>query len=75
MGYEICKDPDIVTDWKKEDGTHIRGDAILMTISKELKEAWKYDSELRAVADLETSRDSFKAFGDRNGIPVEEQAV
>jgi hypothetical protein len=72
QGYVICKDPDIKTNWKKEDGTHVRGDLILMETSAELHEVWKYEGELRAVEDLEASRDSFKAFAGKNQIPVNE---
>ena len=70
MGYEICRDPLISTQWKKEDGTHVRGDAILMETSKEMKEMWDYDTELRAIEDLENAQGSFKAFAEREGVPI-----
>lgn len=72
MGYVICTDPKVKTRWRNDEGKHIRGDMILMEIARDYKEAWNYDAELRAVEDLEHSRDSFKAFGERNGVPVEE---
>lgn len=73
QGYEICKDPDVRTRWRRDDGTHVRGDVILMVCPKDLHEAWKYDGELRAIEDLENSRDSFKAFAERSKIPVTEE--
>lgn len=75
QGYVVVTDPKIKTSWKREDGTHVRGDLILVARPKDLHEAWKYDAELRAVEDLESSRDSFKAFAGRNGIPVEEPRI
>lgn len=72
QGYIICKDPAVKSRFQREDGTHVRGDLILMERDRELHEAWKYDGEMRAVADMEGSRDSFKAFAARNGVPVEQ---
>lgn len=75
QGYVVVTDPAVTSNWKREDGTHVRGDAILMSRPKDLHEAWKYDAELRAIADMESSRDSFKAFAGRNGIPVDEPQI
>lgn len=70
QGYEVCKDPKVKTQWRREDGTHVRGDLILMECPKDLHEAWKVDGELRAIEDLENSRNSFTAFAERSGVPV-----
>lgn len=75
QGYTICKDPKVKTRFKREDGTHVRGDVILMERPEEEHEAWKYESELRAVEDMENSQASFKTFAARNGVPVEQPAI
>lgn len=75
MGYEICKDPDVKSQWRKDDYTHVRGDVILMQVPKELHEAWHYDSELRAIEDLDNSQVGFKEFAARNGVPVDESPL
>lgn len=57
------------TQWVKEDGTHKRGDLILMEIDKDLKEALDTDSDLQAVEALEGSKQGFEAFATREGVP------
>lgn len=61
LGYQICKDPDVKTAWKKEDGTHVRGDLILMEVDRDLYDAIKADDELRALEAIEAPKNAFAA--------------
>ena len=70
LGYELCKEPDVKSKWKKDDGTHRRGDLILYQIPKDLHEALKLDSEVRAIEDMDNSKESFLAFAERLSIPT-----
>lgn len=74
-GYTICRDPDVQSLWRMADLTHVRGDSILMQCPKELKEAWDYEAEMRAIEDLENSSATFQNFAERNGVPVNKPAV
>lgn len=75
MGYEIVRDPKIETSWRREDGTHVRGDLILMQISEEMYEAWQYSDAIRAIEGVEDSQGQFKEFAGRNGVPVYNPAI
>jgi hypothetical protein len=75
QGYEICCDPKVKSQWVREDGSHVRGDLILMEISKELREAWKFNSEDLAVSSLENAQTGFKEFAERNGVPVQNPRI
>lgn len=70
MGYVICHDPKVATSWKQADGTHVRGDVILMEIDKDLHDAIKFDGELRAVESVGESKGMFEAYAASKGIPV-----
>lgn len=70
LGYTICSDPAVATDWKLEDGTHAFGDLILMEIDRELHEMIKLDGQLRALEGVE-GETVFAAFAERAGIPVQ----
>lgn len=72
QGYVICKDPDIKTDWRKEDGTHQRGDLILYEIDKELHEALKLDDELRAYEAVAAPKHVLHTQVERAGAAVYE---
>ena len=63
LGYEIVrqakqsKQPPIVSGvWRRDDGSYVRGDLILMSIEKERHRALKMYSELKAVQNLRNSR-------------------
>lgn len=63
MGYEIVrqakqnKKPSIVREiWRRDDGSFVRGDLILMSMDKERHRALKLYSELKAVQNLRNSR-------------------
>ena len=72
MGYELCKDPDIKSNWRRTDGTHVRGDVVLYQIDKDLHEAIDLDSQLRAIEAIEGAKEGFKVVADRLGFPVYE---
>lgn len=49
--YEVCNasnSPKVHTNWKREDGTHVQGDAILMMVDRELKEDLDADDALKS---------------------------
>jgi hypothetical protein len=70
LGYKIVNDAAVMTDWKREDGSHAYGDLILMEIDKETHEMMKLDSQLRALEGVE-GESVFASFAQRAGIPVE----
>lgn len=72
MGYEICRDPNVKTQWRQSDGTHVRGDLVLMEIDQDLYEAWQYESERSAIEAVEAAQDTFREFAGRSGVPVYE---
>lgn len=70
LGYEVCKDPNISTSWKKEDGSHRRGDLILYQIDKDIYDALRTDSAIRAIEVLESPEDQFLQFAEKSGVPA-----
>lgn len=75
MGWVLCKDPKVQSQWKREDGTHQRGDLILYEISRDMKEVIDLDGELRAVEALQSSKDEFLGFAATNRVPAQLQEV
>ncbi len=71
MGYTACRDLGVKTAWKQEDGTHVCGDAILYEVDKELREAYNFASELRAVQAMEGGQDEFLEFAGKHNVPAE----
>ncbi len=61
------------TRWQTSGGTHKRGDSILMQISKDLREAWEYDSAARAVEQISGAKEQFTQFAAEERIPVVKQ--
>lgn len=61
------------TNWVREDGTHRRGDLILHEIDREMKEALDSYGEQKAVEQLEGSKDRFRAFAERERLPIKER--
>ncbi len=72
MGYELCVDPEIKSKWRRADFTHKRGDVILYQIDRDLHEAIEMEAQLRAVEAVEGAKEGFKAFAERQGVPVYE---
>lgn len=75
LGYQVCRDPDIQTRWKKEDGTHQRGDLILYECDRELREAIRLDAEMRSLEAIEGPQQSFEAFAERSAVPLHHPKV
>lgn len=75
LGWQLCSDPKIKTPWRREDGTHRRGDLILYQIPKDLHEAIELEASLRAIEDIETSQEGFKEFAGRSGVPVYDPGI
>lgn len=75
LGYQIVKDPEVKTNWLKEDGTHRWGDSILMCVDKDFKQALDMDTEISSVESLEGSRESFLAFAKSRGVPVVDNSL
>lgn len=71
LGYEITKNPAVQTKWRRDDGTHVRGDVILMEVDKDMKEAYEVLSDAASVEALQGSREEFINFAIQNRIPVE----
>lgn len=70
MGWVVCKDPKVRTNWRQDDGTHKRADLILYEIDKELFEAMQAYNNLRGIEAVEGSEEAFVATLDRNRVPV-----
>lgn len=70
LGYAVCRDTSVKTQWKREDGTHARGDLVLYEVDKELYEALKAESELRGLEQLQSSKSGFQDFAAKSGVPV-----
>lgn len=69
MGYELCTDPDIITqeNFKQPDNTHHRGDLVLYSIDKELREVLHYDDVTRGLEMLETPAQTFATEAEKEG--------
>lgn len=67
LDYKIVKDPNVLTDWKREDGSHIYGDLILMQVDREWYDGLKLHSQMKAIEGVEGEA-VFAAFAERNGI-------
>lgn len=61
VGYEICRDPKVVTRFKREDGTHVRGDLILMQVDKEVYEMLQWQDDYASIEKLEDPSDRIAA--------------
>lgn len=58
------------TNWEAEDGTHVRGDLILMEIDKDMHEALQMQAQLTADELLQAPQQEFKDFAEGQGAPV-----
>jgi hypothetical protein len=50
--YVVCNatnSPKVKTNWVRDDGTHVQGDAILMMVDRELKQDLDADDALRSM--------------------------
>lgn len=68
--YEIVgKNDKVSSAFKKPDGTHVRGDVILLRCKKETAEAFGLLAELDAIEQL-GSKSDFENFAAQRGIPL-----
>lgn len=70
MEWKVCKDPNVRTRWRQEDGTHRRADLILYEIDKELYEAYMAYNALRGIEAVEGSETMFVTALERDKVPV-----
>lgn len=76
MGYEIVRDgkndkPTVSINWRKNDGSYVRGDLILMSCDKERHRMLKLYGELKAIQNLRASRVPILQKARQAGIRVE----
>jgi hypothetical protein len=68
--YELVgKNDKVSSAFKKPDGTHVRGDVILMRCKKETAEAFGLLAELDSIEQL-GSKSDFENFAVQRGIPL-----
>jgi hypothetical protein len=67
QGYILCTLPEVKSAWKKQDGSHQRGDLILYIIEKDLREALKVDEELRALEAIAAPKHALQTAAGRLG--------
>ena len=70
LGYSVCKDPKVMTSFKRPDGTHTRGDLILYEIPKEEREALENLAAVNAIEGLDSPKEMFQNFAEANNVPV-----
>jgi hypothetical protein len=58
LGYQVCRRPHL-TPHQQEDGSHVRGDLILMEVDKDLYEALCQDSVIRGYEQIEGEKEKF----------------
>lgn len=77
LNYEIVKTPnpkpgeEPLSSWQREDGTHVRGDLILMAVDKEFYEALKLEEQLRAFEAMEIPAQQFADFAAAHSAAAE----
>lgn len=70
LGYEVCRDPDVVSRFKQEDNSHRRFDLVLMQCTKEWYEALESEAEIRAIEGIESPKQEFRGFAEQNNVSV-----
>lgn len=75
LGYTTCKDKDIITNslWKREDGTHVRGDLILYEISKDRHDVIQFSEQLDAVERVDGAKETFRQLAKAHRIALLEE--
>lgn len=68
LGYVLCRDPEVRTSWRREDGTHQRGDLILYEVEKDLYEAIHTEAELRSHEMIASGHELFLSAAERAGV-------
>lgn len=72
LGWEkVTLDDDVVkTPYRKDDGTHIRGDLILYKMPKELAQAHQEYNTLLGLERIEGHKSAFRTAAAKEGIPT-----
>lgn len=72
LGYTVCKDPKVITNslWKKEDGTHVRGDLILYEVPREQQQIISFSEQLDALERVDGAKETFKRLAKANRLTV-----
>ncbi len=71
MAAELVKNQDPVESrFKKDDGTHVRGDTILMRMHKDLADAYNAEREIRADEAISGHKQNMTDWAEMNGVPV-----
>ncbi len=73
MSAELVKGQDSTESrFKKDNGTHVRGDTILMRMHKDLAEAYNAERELRADEAVSGHKREMLDWAEQNGVPVKQ---
>jgi hypothetical protein len=72
LGYKLVtsEDKNVESNWKQKDGSHTRGDVVLMKIPEMYAQALDYFDQERATSGLEDTKTNFREFADTNNAPV-----
>lgn len=73
LGYEVVKSANgkgVKSNWEQKDGTHRRGDTILMVIGKEDAEALEAFAAITATEQVSAAKSQFSDFANGSGIPI-----
>lgn len=70
LGWQLCKDPDVWSNFRRDDGTHSRGDLILYEIDKETAEALQLYDVIRGIEMVDGHSENFMTTLAKAGAPV-----
>lgn len=74
MQAELVGKPDKVeSNFRRTDGTHVRGDTILMKLRREIAEAYHALREIQASEAVEGAKQEFLDWGEREGVPIRQK--
>ena len=77
LGYSVVSNSNgkgVQSRWKANDGTHKRGDTILMQVSKEEAEALEVFAAMSAIEQVSSAKTQFLDFANGAGIPLFQKA-
>ena len=66
----VDKSDKVSSEYKRPDGTHVRGDTILMKCPRDLQEAWNASRELNAIEQMEGRKTQFGDWAAQSGVPI-----
>ncbi len=73
LGYDVVRSAngkEVKSKWRRQDGTHKRGDTILMFIGKEDAEALEIFSAMSAIEQVSSAKSQFMNFAEGSQIPI-----